>query len=171
MSSVEERWQERLTESRAKMSSAIKPGVLAERYDAETEAEIREPTNQAVKEMIRADGGMVTLDDLDKAEEKLDEAGDFELATDGGQVETDHEIRCYHCERVVARRSVSMIETAIDHNEGLGYEMVPVPCCRACQLEQFGHSCDRCGRRHLDLEDAIRCCDHELGPVPGGESQ
>lgn len=95
---------------------------------------------------------------------------DDDLRTDGGEdeVETDHEIRCYHCERVVDRRSVSMIETPIDHDEGLGYDMVPVPWCRSCQLEIRGHECDRCGRRHMDLEDALLCCDRELGPVPAG---
>ncbi|ELY83447.1 hypothetical protein C486_02258 [Natrinema gari JCM 14663] len=65
----------------------LEPDRLAERYDAKTEAEIQELTNQAVKEAIRADGSMVTLDDLDKAAEKLEDAGDYEVATDGGTVE------------------------------------------------------------------------------------
>ncbi|GAA1280316.1 hypothetical protein GCM10009646_79210 [Streptomyces aureus] len=81
---VEERWQERLTEVRTKVSSAVKPETLAERYDAETREEIEELTNQAMREMMRVGGGMITLNDLDAAEEKLDDAGDHEVATDGG---------------------------------------------------------------------------------------
>lgn len=84
MTTVEERWQERLTAARAKMSSAIKPETMAERYSAETAEEIRKLTNEGVREMVRGDNGLLTLGDLDKAEEKLDEAGDYELATDGG---------------------------------------------------------------------------------------
>lgn len=84
MTGVEERWQERLAEARMEIGRGLEPERLAERYDAETDAEIRELTNQAVKEVIRADRSMVTLDDLDRAEEKLEDAGDYEVVTDGG---------------------------------------------------------------------------------------
>jgi len=92
VTTVEEHWQERLAEARIEVSRGLKPKRLAERYDAKTEAEIQKLTNQAVKGAIRADGSMVTLDDLDTAEEKLEEAGDYEVATDGGFHSGDHHV-------------------------------------------------------------------------------
>ncbi|WP_435551936.1 hypothetical protein [Natrinema sp. CGMCC1.2065] len=79
-----------------------------------------------------------------------------------GEVADDHSIRCYDCEHVVPRHDVSIREIVIPHQDGFGYEEVPVPLCRSCRLERFGHSCDLCGRRYLDLEAALRCCDERL---------
>lgn len=86
---VEELWQERLAEARMETGRGLQPEALAERYDAETEEEIKELTNQATKECIRGGHSIITLDDLDLAEEKLEEAGNYEIVTDGGQCVDD----------------------------------------------------------------------------------
>ncbi|WP_395166321.1 hypothetical protein [Natrinema pallidum] len=90
MTTAEECWQERLAEARIRVGSGLEPELLAERYDAETEDEIEQLTTQATKEMIRGGHTVLTLDDLDEAEEKLEGAG-FEVATDGGQNPSDPE--------------------------------------------------------------------------------
>ncbi|MDF9748398.1 hypothetical protein [Natrinema salsiterrestre] len=82
--SVAEHWQERLTEARVPIGDGLEPELLADRYDVETAAEIEELTTQATKEMIRGDHTLLVLDDLDAAEEKLEDAGDYEVATNGG---------------------------------------------------------------------------------------
>ncbi|MFB1066480.1 hypothetical protein [Natrinema sp. H-ect4] len=81
---VEELWQERLTEARLGIGRGLQPKALAERYGAETKAEIKELTIQATKECLRGGHSTITLDDLDLAEEKLESANN-EVVTDGGR--------------------------------------------------------------------------------------
>ncbi|QCC57337.1 hypothetical protein [Natrinema thermotolerans] len=76
-------WHEALVEVHAK-SGHHDPKYLADRYSAETPDEVGQLVDQAGKEVIRSGNDKLTLDDLDRAEEKLEGAGDHEVATDGG---------------------------------------------------------------------------------------
>lgn len=86
-------WRERLDESRVQIGRGLEPELLADRYDATSREEISELTIQATREMLRGDHQTLTLDDLDAAEEKLEDA-DPELLTDGGQTlePTTHDV-------------------------------------------------------------------------------
>ncbi|WP_345778584.1 zinc ribbon domain-containing protein [Natrinema sp. DC36] len=83
-------WHEALVEARVKAGD-LDPRYLTDRYGAETPTEVDELVQQAVKEVIRGDNGKLTLDDLDVAEEKLEEAG-YEIVTDGGFHSGDHHV-------------------------------------------------------------------------------
>lgn len=67
-------------------------------------------------------------------------------------------ITCYDCERQVPHRHTRRVETPIHHDDGLGYDMIPVPVCDRCRLKRRGHACEHCGQLHADIEAADRCC-------------
>ncbi|UHQ96421.1 hypothetical protein [Natrinema halophilum] len=145
---VEERWQKRLTEARVQISDGLQPELLAKRYGAETTDEIAELTQQATKEMIRGGHTLLTLDDLDVAEEKLEESG-YEVATDGGVVQAANAAdRCRICDDSVSASSVKSIDTVDPGPTGYGLMSGPVPLCNWCReyLEApTGEGCIVCG--------------------------
>jgi hypothetical protein len=75
-------------------------------------------------------------------------------------------VKCYECERRFRRSAIHMREIIISHDEGLGYEEVPVPMCRDCEGRRFGFECPQCGIRHHDKDDAMYCCRRAPGEAP-----
>lgn len=76
-----------------------------------------------------------------------------------GMAETDRQyIKCYDCNRGVPYSAVERVEVPMDIEDGSGYDLVPVPVCYDCRLDMWGHECEHCGRKHMDLEAAYNCC-------------
>jgi len=82
-------WHEALSEARVEAGD-LDPKYLSTRYAAATPDEVDKLVLQGVKEVIRGGNEKLTPDDLDEAEEKLSEAGDYEVVTDGSG-------RVYYC--------------------------------------------------------------------------
>ena len=72
MSNSIELWEARLEQASVYLGRGIDASTLADRYDVATAEEIEELTNQAVREMIRAGYGQLTLADLDAAAERME---------------------------------------------------------------------------------------------------
>ena len=72
MSNVVDLWRARLDEATVQLGRGIDASTLADRYDVATAADIEALTNQAVREMIRADYAELTLDDFDAAAKRLE---------------------------------------------------------------------------------------------------
>jgi len=83
------KWHQALSEARVGVDD-LDPRYLSERYAAATPSEVDDLVLQGTKEVIRGANEKLTLDDLDKAEEKLSDAGDHEVVTDGSG-------RVYYC--------------------------------------------------------------------------
>lgn len=94
MSDVVDLWEERLSESRLRLGGGVDAERLAERYPVETADEIAAITNRAALEMVDSGYATVTLEELDKAAEKMGflEDDDRELWADGGTGRVDGEL-------------------------------------------------------------------------------
>jgi len=73
---------------------------------------------------------------------------------------------CYECGRKFRRRALQTREVVVHHDDGLGYEEIPVPLCRACIGERYGFDCPQCGLHHDDKESAQYCCRRRPGEAP-----
>lgn len=67
-------------------------------------------------------------------------------------------ITCGDCGTDLDRRSAVTREVHVDHEDGLGYDRVPMPLCPNCDLKRHGHDCTHCGRTHRSIEAAADCC-------------
>lgn len=85
MSDTVSLWQSRLDESRHDLGEGVSASRLASRYPVETTDEIEELTNRATLEMVDGRWSTLTLEEFDKAAERMGlEVSDRELVTDGG---------------------------------------------------------------------------------------
>ncbi|MFW6384770.1 MAG: C2H2-type zinc finger protein, partial [Halodesulfurarchaeum sp.] len=116
--------------------------------------------NAAIARIVRKIQAAVLAGDIQEVVDK-------ELVTDGG-LPDDNSIRCYDCERVVDRRNVQFHEVPIENKNEPGYEYVPVPLCRSCELRRFGVKCDHCGEYHQDHEAVFECKRDRPGLIPDG---
>lgn len=80
--------------------------------------------------------------------------------------DSDWTMSCYGCGREAGRRALVQREVPIHDDEGMGYEMVPVPLCRGCVGERFGYDCPQCGLTHDEKDDARYCCQRRPGEAP-----
>lgn len=78
----------------------------------------------------------------------------------------DWKPKCWDCERRMARRNLQTREVMVTHDDGLGYDMVPVPICPHCIGKRFGYDCPQCGIHHDDRESAEYCCRRRPGEAP-----
>lgn len=85
------------------------------------------------------------------------------MNTDGGE---DWRPSCYDCGAEFARRHLQPTEIHIDHDEGAGYDRVPVPMCDRCRNERFGYDCPNCGLTYASGDDARYCCRRAPGEAP-----
>lgn len=73
---------------------------------------------------------------------------------------------CYDCEREVGRRNLQMTEVMMTHDDGMGYDWVPVPLCPDCIGRRWGYDCPQCGLTHDEKDDARYCCRRRPGEAP-----
>lgn len=73
---------------------------------------------------------------------------------------------CYDCGHQPGYRNLVHREVMMHHDEGMGYDMVPVPLCRACVGRRYGFDCPQCGITHDSREDAVYCCRRRPGEAP-----
>jgi formylmethanofuran dehydrogenase subunit E len=84
--------------------------------------------------------------------------------------DADWSQKCFDCERAVGRRNLQPHPVHVDNEDGVGYEVVDVPLCRACRLKRIPtHECERCGEEWADVTSTVECCQHCEGrPMPDG---
>lgn len=73
---------------------------------------------------------------------------------------------CYDCEREIPQRHLQPTEVIIHHDEGLGYDWVPVPMCGDCRRRRYGYDCPQCGCTYDSEDDAMFCCRRRPGEAP-----
>lgn len=74
--------------------------------------------------------------------------------------------KCGSCGERTARRNLQERPIHVDHEDGLGYDIIPMPICPPCIGKRFGYDCPQCGINHGDRESAEYCCRRRPGEAP-----